>query len=132
MPDLKQVKQEAEQIRRELLTHYGSRDHLQRMSFDDKKQLLHRLFDGKDREGKPHEIYISKSGRGRQQKVDYFMYGRITGLRTLRGDDINHPKWDEDEYEANDIGGKRRVHLLARDAARFESDERPTGQCFIG
>ena len=58
MPDLKQVKQEAEQIRRELLTHYGSRDHLQRMSFDDKKQLLHRLFDGKDREGKPYGIYI--------------------------------------------------------------------------
>jgi len=123
MPDLKQVKQEAEQIRRELLTHYGSRDHLQRMSFDDKKQLLHWLFDGKDRDGKPYGIYISRRGRGRQQKVDYFMYGRITGLRTLRGDDTNHPKWDEDEYKTNDIGGVRRINLLAGTVDLYESEK---------
>ncbi len=37
MPDFEQVKKEAEIIRRQLLEHYGSGEHIQEMSFDDKK-----------------------------------------------------------------------------------------------
>jgi len=99
MPNLARVKQEAEAIRRQLLEHFSGKGRLQEMSFDDKKQLLHWLFDGKDQAGKPFGIYVHKRGRGPGQKIDYFLYGRITGLRTLKGDDINCQAWDEDEME---------------------------------
>jgi site-specific DNA recombinase len=103
MPDIVQVKQEGEFIRRQLLEHFSSEDHLQEMSFDEKKQLLHWLFDGKDEKGQPYGIYISKRGR---RMYDYFLYGKITGLRTMKGDDINYQAWDEDEelYKTNKGG----------------------------
>jgi len=103
MPDIHQVKQEAEQIRRQLLEQFSGKDRLQKMSFDEKRQLLHWLFDGKDREGKPYGIYVNKRGYGQGTEIDYYLYGRITGLRTLKGDDINYQAWDESEdgYKTN-------------------------------
>jgi hypothetical protein len=101
-PDIDRVRKEAEDIRRQLLEHFSSEEHLQEMSFDEKKRFLHWLFDGKDKEGKPYGIYITKSGN---DKWDYFLYGRITGLRTIKGDDINYQGWDEDEnkYKTNNL-----------------------------
>ena len=69
------------------------------MSFDEKKTLLHWLFDGKDAKGTRYGIYVNKKKKGQGQKIDYFLYGRITGLRTIKGDDINYQGWDEDETE---------------------------------
>ena len=66
---------------------------------EEKKELLHFLFDGKGPDGKQHGIYVTKHGKGPGVKVDYFMYGRITGLRTMKGEDINYQRWDEDEYK---------------------------------
>jgi hypothetical protein len=60
------------------------------MSFDDKQRLLHWLFDGENEKGTPYGIYITKHGRGPNQKVNYFMYGRLTGIRTLKSDDTNY------------------------------------------
>jgi len=101
MPDPKQAKEEAEQVRRQLLEHFSSDDHLLKMSFDEKKKLLHWLFDGKDPDGKSYGIYVRKHGLGpaKKVKIDYFLYGRIVGLRTIKGDDINYQAWDEDEEE---------------------------------
>ena len=96
MPNLARVKQEAKQIRRQLLEHFSGEDRLQAMTFDEKKHLLHWLFEGKDGQGTQYGIYISKRGN---KKYDYFLYGRITGLRTMKGDDINYQRWDEDEYK---------------------------------
>jgi hypothetical protein len=100
MPDIDQVKEEGEQIRRQLLEHFSSKERLQEMSFDEKKHFLHWLFDGKDTQGKSYGIYISKRGN---KKFDYFLYGKITGLRTIKGEDINYQAWDEDEeiYKTN-------------------------------
>ncbi len=108
MPDPSKVRQEAEVIRRQLLEHFSSQERLQSMSFDEKKQLLYWLFGGKDQEGKPYGIYVRKRGRGQGRKIDYFMYGRITGLRTLKGDDIDSQAWDEDDnnYKSNNIARK--------------------------
>ncbi|MFC1896721.1 hypothetical protein ACFL0Q_08720 [Thermodesulfobacteriota bacterium] len=61
------------------------------MSFGDKKALLHWLFEGKDKDGSPYGIYVNRQGKGQGAKIDYFLYGRITGLRTAKGDDID---WD--------------------------------------
>ncbi len=99
MPDLQRVKQEAETIRRQLLQRFSGKNRLAAMTFEEKKQLLHWLFDGKDHEGHPYGIYVSARGRAEQKKTDYFLWGKITGLRTLKGDDINYQDWDEDEYK---------------------------------
>jgi len=48
-------------------------------------------------------MYVNKKKKGQGQKIDYFMYGRITGLRTMKGDDINYQGWDEDETIVHDI-----------------------------
>jgi hypothetical protein len=53
------------------------------MSFDEKKTLLHWLFDGKDSKGTRYGIYVNKKKKGQGQKIDCFLYGRITGLRTI-------------------------------------------------
>lgn len=104
MPDLSGIKADAERIRFQLLQEYSDPERLSEMSFDDKKALLHWLFDGKDSDGRPYGIYVNKTGKGKDQKIDYFMYGRITGLRTLKGDDINYQGWDEDDNSGE--GGK--------------------------
>jgi site-specific DNA recombinase len=92
LPNINDVKEEADQIRRMLLEQYGGKRRLREMTFDDKRTLLHWLFDGKDDEGTPYGIYVNTkgNGRGKDQIVDYFIYGKIQGLRTLKGDDINY------------------------------------------
>lgn len=109
MPDIQQVKQEAEQIRRRLLERFSGKGRLEEMSFDEKKALLHWLFEGKDSKGTPYGIYVAKKKKGPGQKIDYFMYGKVTGLRTVKGDDINYQGWDEDEseYKTNNVLSKQ-------------------------
>jgi hypothetical protein len=99
MPDANKLRQDAELIRRQLLEQFSGEGRLSKMSFDDKQRLLHLLFDGKDPDGKPYGIYVSKQGRGPGKKIDYFLYGRLTGIRTLKDKDINYQHWDEDETE---------------------------------
>lgn len=60
------------------------------MTFEEKRELLHWLFDGYDHLGDRYGIYINKKGKGKDAMIDYFMYGRITGLRTLKGDDYDY------------------------------------------
>ncbi len=107
MPDVNDVREEAETVRRQLLEYFSGKERLMEMTFDEKRTLLHWLFDGKDQYGAPLGIYINKRSKGKDQMVDYFMYGKITGLRTLKGDDINYQKWDEDEdvenYKTNKV-----------------------------
>jgi site-specific DNA recombinase len=98
LPDVDSIKHEADTIRRQLLLKFGTKEHINEMSFEDKRNLLHWLFDGKDETGMPFGIYITvkdfgktgSKGRGREQLVDYFIYGKIQGLRTMKGDNINY------------------------------------------
>jgi site-specific DNA recombinase len=93
LPDFESVRSEADQIRRQLLEKYSGLDRMLEMSFDEKRTLLHWLFDGKDKSGSKYGIYVTKRG----DEIDYFMYGRIVGLRTVKGDDINY----DTEYKTN-------------------------------
>lgn len=98
LPDIETMKKEASVIRRFLLEKFSGKKRLSEMSFDDKRNLLYWLFNGKDQKGTPYGIYITVKdygktggkGRGKNQTIDYFLYGKITGLRTLKGDDINY------------------------------------------
>jgi hypothetical protein len=98
LPDVADVKREAARIRKMLLKQYASVEHQEAMSFDDKRKLLHWLFDGHDAEGGTYGIYIMATRKGRNQKVDYFLYGRIMGVRTMFGDNLN---WEEDNSFIN-------------------------------
>jgi site-specific DNA recombinase len=123
MPSIERVKRESEAIRLQLLEHFGSEDRLQEMSFDEKKTLLHWLFDGKDSHGTPYGIYLSKRGNG---VYDYFLYGRITGLRTVKGEDINYQGWDEYEeiYKTNSHAKNHGSYLPVG-----KGDSRCAGSC---
>jgi len=90
LPNPEEVKAEANTIRRNLLQQYGGQKRLKKLTFDEKRNLLHWLFDGKDRDGKPYGIYVTSKGLRKNRSVDYFLYGKITGLRTLKNDNINH------------------------------------------
>ncbi|MEX1011054.1 MAG: recombinase family protein [Balneolaceae bacterium] len=104
LPDPESVKQEADQIRRELLHKYSGEEHLQEMTFGEKRQLLHWLFDGSDKGGTPYGIYITKKGKGAGVPIDYFMYGRLTGLRTVKGDDIDYNPDDGNNGDSSGNG----------------------------
>ena len=41
---------------------------------------------------------LIKKGEGKDAQIDYFMFGRITGLKTLKGDDIDYFE-EEDNYK---------------------------------
>ncbi len=90
LPDVEQVKKQANEIRLSLLERFSGQDRLNKMSFDEKGQLLHWLFDGKDHDGVPYGIYINKRGKRQNPKIDYYIYGRITGLRTIKGNDVDY------------------------------------------
>lgn len=53
------------------------------MTFDEKRKLLHWIFDGKALNGDPYGIYISKRGNGKNAEIDYFVFGKLTGIKTL-------------------------------------------------
>lgn len=95
MPDVTEVKKQAESIRRNLLMHYSGEQRLSKMSFEEKRRLLHWLFDGHDPSGDRYGIYINKKGKGKDAIIDYFLYGRVTGLRSIKGDNIDYTQGDE-------------------------------------
>jgi hypothetical protein len=81
------------------------------MTFDEKRTLLHWLFDGKDMEGTPYSIYVNKNGKGKNSEVDYYMYVRLQGLRTLKGDDINY-MGNVDEVLRKELGDNYNTKLI--------------------
>jgi len=103
LPDIDAVKEKALEIRRQLLDQFSGEGRLNEMTYDDKRKLLHWLFDGKNDKGEPYGIYIAKKGRRKDMKIDYFLYGRITGLRTLKGDNINYQEDDNNIKPNNSI-----------------------------
>ncbi len=56
------------------------------MTFDEKKHLLHWLFEGKG-------------------EYDYFLYGKITGLRITKGANTDYTACEEggEEYKINSV-----------------------------
>ena len=111
VPDPEEVKAEANTIRRNLLERYGGKKRLKELTFDEKRNLLHWLFDGKDAKGMRYGIYITSTGKRKRQKVDYFLYGKITGLRTLKGDNINYFE-DDTICETNKLTGGKEGHYI--------------------
>lgn len=81
-----------------MLEKYHSEGHLEQMNFEDKRAILHFLFEGKYNEGTPYGVYVSRKGNCKEQKNDYFLYGKIIGVRTLSGDNPNFQE-DNNNYK---------------------------------
>ena len=81
------------------------------MSFEDRRELLHWIFDGRGPSGDRYGIYINKKGKGKEAVIDYFLYGRITGLRTLKEDNIDFFPDDSESSTTNDYKTKLVVEL---------------------
>jgi len=77
LPDVDSVKKIADQIRRNLLEKYSGSRRLDNMTYEDKRDLLHWLFEGKDSYGDRYGIYITKKGIGKDATVDFLLYGRM-------------------------------------------------------
>ena len=107
------------------MLYFGSMERLETMTFDEKREMLHWLFDGKDSEGTSYGIYITMKAKG---TYDYFIYGRLVeGLRTVKGDDIDYysdegEKAEMVEFKGEDLnyktsnvyGGKTLTHEKQR------------------
>lgn len=98
LPTVKQLEQEAEFLRRSLMMFFQSPERYKEMSYEEKRQLLNFLFEGKDAEGIPFGIYIDKIGG---DEWDIFIYGclisdgrRTSGVFSIKGDDLDYENPD--------------------------------------
>ena len=86
------------------MLYFGSMERLEAMTFDEKRELLHWLFDGIDSEGTLYGIYITTKAKG---TYDYFIYGRlIEGLRTVGGSDIDYYPDEKQKAEVVEFRGE--------------------------
>jgi hypothetical protein len=58
MPDINFVKRPAEYIHRQLVKKNSGKQRLGKMTFEEKPDLLLRLFDGKVSNGEPHRLFL--------------------------------------------------------------------------
>lgn len=73
------------------------------MSYDDKKQLLHFLFDGETEGGKDYGIYVKdRHGKSLNQSFDLVQYGRLNALGQIIAEQekaAREPLFDLDEND---------------------------------
>jgi len=78
LPTLKEFEHEVKAIREMLLKKYRSLEHLEAMTYKQKRRLLHTLFDGKDESGKQYGIYVRLEHRNEKRKhFRFYIYARI-------------------------------------------------------
>jgi DNA invertase Pin-like site-specific DNA recombinase len=78
LPDAETVKREAETIRIQLFEKYvDSPDRINEMTYEEKRQLLHWLFGGRDETGRRYGIYINAVGKGKDKSIEMHYHGKI-------------------------------------------------------
>lgn len=87
-PTDEQIEKQAEIVRLRMLDYFKSEERYKSMTYDEKKRLLHWLFDGKDETGEKHGIYVKKVGN---KVFDYRINAKLfEGAAFLKGDDIDY------------------------------------------
>ena len=84
MPDIELIKEKAELVRQDIALKYGGPDRIEEMTYEEKRNLLHWMFDGKDEDGKPYGIYINKEGKYKNTVVEFRIHSKIM-IRDLFG-----------------------------------------------
>ncbi len=110
MADPAILEEEARQTRLILLDHFGSTQHFKNMSFDQKRQLLHAMFDGEDEEGNKRGIYITRLGK---RKYEYFILATaFQGLRVMFKRDLDY--YNENDPEMPECGIREKLNARVR------------------
>ena len=86
IPSTEIVMRNTEQFRNLLRGCFATEERLNEMTFEEKRQFLHWLFNGKNSKGTPYGIYIEKRGKS---TWDYLIHAKlVTGMKTLKDNSI--------------------------------------------
>jgi site-specific DNA recombinase len=87
-PTTDEMQQDGEMIRAWLKEFFSSQEHFNKMTFDQKRNLLDALFNGEDDQGTPYGVYLERISKG---VYSYFIYARFfNGTWHLKGDDFDY------------------------------------------
>ena len=113
------LEKEARRIRTSLLDHFGSIQHFKKMDFDEKRLLLHAMFDGEDEHGNKRGIYITKLGN---RKYQCFMLATaFQGVRVIFKRNLDYYNENDPEMPEYSI----REKLKSRVQPEVQSNVRP-------
>jgi hypothetical protein len=122
MPRLKDFEKQAKAIRKTLLNRFQSLEHMEKMTFKQKRRLLQYLFDGRDPDGKKYGIYVwmKKKINKHKKHFSFDVYAQIfTGYggfytRNLDGLDF-HERMDKRMAEWSKKQGKPSIKKLTKE-----------------
>jgi len=109
MPNVEKVKKQADQIHKQLFKEYSGLKRYGKITYGEKRKLLHWIFEGHNLAGDRYGIYINRKSQGRDAIINYFLYGRIIGLRSIKGKYINYVQEKESStnYKTKRTGFER-------------------------
>jgi len=111
LPTTEEVEHQAGVMRLAMMDHFKSEERYLSMTYDEKRRLLHWLFDGKDETGEAHGIYVKKVADG---IYDYRINAKLfEGAAFLKGDDIDYDYEEGLQELKKEWGAKKqsRPHL---------------------
>jgi len=86
MPSTETVLRNTEHIQNLLKGYFATAERLNEMTFEEKRQFLYWLFNGKNSNGTPYGIYIERRGKA---TWDYLIHAKlVTGMKTLKDNSI--------------------------------------------
>ena len=114
MADPAILEKEARQIRTSLLDHFGSIQHFMKMEFDEKRLLLHAMFDGEDEDGNKRGIYITKLGTRKYQY--YMLAASFEGVKVMFNRNLDY--YNENDPEMPEYGIREKLKSQVRPEVR--------------
>lgn len=116
MADPVAIEKEAKEIRQVLLDQFGSIEHFMGMDFEEKRRLLHVIFNGEDEEGNKRGVYITKIGN---HKYEYFVFATLfEGLRVMYKKDFDYYNPDDPDMPEYHFANK---HKHSKHNVRLET-----------
>jgi site-specific DNA recombinase len=78
LPSDTDLERDIEQLKQDIAKKFSGPNWLEEMTFEDKRKLLHWLFQGKDEDGKPYGIYFTKEGKYKNADIEYSIHAKIS------------------------------------------------------
>ena len=78
LPSDTDLERDIEQLKQDIAKKFSGPNWLEEMTFEDKRKLLHWLFQGKDEDGKPYGIYVTKEGKYKNADIEYSIHAKIS------------------------------------------------------
>ncbi len=112
MPGKSELLEYGESIRLQLENYFGSRERFNEMSFDEKRRLLHAVFEGNDEDGKPYGVYLEKI---KSRVYECFIYAKLfNGIVYISKNGIGYDP--SDDNHGNGSVGKNKIYKTKTDS----------------